>query len=90
MLSKQEYTCPAGEFQEKNKYTELNETKLGYNTTITEYIGEFDIVLNSLSYNLYKSFNKDKWFNLSFLSLEHKNININSIDKQKKNCIAVL
>lgn len=50
----------AGEFQEKNKYTELNETKLGYNTTITEYIGEFDIVLNSLSYNLYKSFNKDK------------------------------
>ena len=32
--------------------------KLGYNSTITEYIGEFDIVLNNFSYNLYKSFGK--------------------------------
>lgn len=34
------------------------EMKLGYNSTITEYIGEFDIVLNNFSYNLYKSFGK--------------------------------
>ena len=27
--------------------------KLGFNTTVTEYIGEFDIILNSFSYNLY-------------------------------------
>lgn len=49
-----------GEFQEKNQYSGLNEMKLGFNTTITEYLGEFDIVLNNFSYNLYKSFNKDK------------------------------
>lgn len=49
-----------GEFQEKNKYSGLNEMKLGFNTTVTEYLGEFDIILNNFSYNLYKSFNKDK------------------------------
>lgn len=49
-----------GEFQEKNQYSGLNEMKLGFNTTVTEYLGEFDIVLNGFSYNLYKSFNKDK------------------------------
>ena len=49
-----------GEFQEQNQYSGLNEMKLGFNTTITEYLGEFDIILNNFSYNLYKSFNKDK------------------------------
>ncbi len=49
-----------GEFEQKNQYSGLNEMKLGFNTTITEYLGEFDIVLNNFSYNLYKSFNKDK------------------------------
>lgn len=49
-----------GEFEKKNAYSGLNEMKLGFNTTITEYLGEFDIVLNNFSYNLYKSFNKDK------------------------------
>ena len=34
--------------------------KLGFNTLVTEYIGEFDIVLNSFTYNLYKNFNKNK------------------------------
>ena len=47
-----------GEFERKNKYSGLNEMKLGFNSTITEYIGEFDIVLNNFSYNLYKSFGK--------------------------------
>lgn len=49
-----------GEFEKKNKYSGLNEMKLGYNTIITEYIGEFDIILNNFTYNLYKSFNKNK------------------------------
>lgn len=49
-----------GEFQEKNQYSGLNEMKLGFNTTVTEYLGEFDIILNNFSYNLYKSFNKKK------------------------------
>mgnify|MGYP003302122625 CR=1 FL=1 len=49
-----------GEFQEKNEYSGLNEMKLGFNTTVTEYLGEFDIILNNFSYNLYKSFKKDK------------------------------
>ena len=47
-----------GEFNKKNKYSGLNEMKLGFNTMITEYIGEFDIVLNNFTYNLYNSFNK--------------------------------
>ena len=47
-----------GEFERKNKYSGLNEMKLGFNSIITEYIGEFDIILNNFSYNLYKSFGK--------------------------------
>lgn len=50
----------AGEFEEKTDYSGLNETKLGFNSTVTEYIGEFDIVLNNFSYNLYKNFKKGK------------------------------
>lgn len=49
-----------GEFEKKNKFSGLNEMKLGFNSTITEYIGEFDIILNNFTYNLYKSFNKNK------------------------------
>ncbi len=49
-----------GEFEQKNQYSGLNEMKLGFNTTVTEYLGEFDIILNNFSYNLYKSFNKGK------------------------------
>lgn len=49
-----------GEFERKNKYSGLNEMKLGFNSIITEYIGEFDIILNNFIYGLYKNFNKDK------------------------------
>ena len=49
-----------GEFERKNKYSGLNEMKLGFNSIITEYIGEFDVILNNFTYNLYKSFNKNK------------------------------
>ena len=47
----------AGEFENKSEYSGLNESKLGFNATITEYIGEFDIVLNSFAFNLYKKMN---------------------------------
>ena len=50
----------AGEFESKNKYNNLNESKLGFNTIVSEYIGEFDIILNNFNYNLYKKMNKDK------------------------------
>lgn len=49
-----------GEFAKKNPYSGLNEMKLGFNTIVTEYIGEFDLILNNFTYNLYKSFNKNK------------------------------
>lgn len=49
-----------GEFEKKNQYSGLNEMKLGFNTIVTEYIGEFDLVLNNFTYNLFKSFNKGK------------------------------
>lgn len=49
-----------GEFEKKNPYSGLNEMKLGFNTIVTEYIGEFDLVLNNFTYNLFKSFNKGK------------------------------
>ena len=47
-----------GEFEKQNKYSGLNESKLGFNSIVTEYIGEFDIILNSFSYNLYQKMNK--------------------------------
>lgn len=49
-----------GEFEKKNQYSGLNEMKLGFNTIVTEYIGEFDLILNNFTYNLFKSFNKGK------------------------------
>lgn len=49
----------AGEFEKKNPYSTLNERKVGFNSTLTEYIGEFDLILNSFTYNLYKSFIKN-------------------------------
>lgn len=49
-----------GDFENKTEYSGLNESKLGFNATITEYIGEFDIVLNNFAYNLYKKTNKNK------------------------------
>lgn len=43
-----------GEFKEdKGKYAGLNEMKLGFNSTVAEYIGEFDFVINPLIYNMY-------------------------------------
>lgn len=47
-----------GEFEKQTEHNIANEKKLGFNTTITEYIGEFEIILNSFTYNLYKGFSK--------------------------------
>ena len=49
-----------GEFEKDNEYSGLNESKLGFNSTITEYIGEFDIVLNKFNFNMFETFNKKK------------------------------
>ena len=47
-----------GEFEKQTEHNIANEKKLGFNTTITEYIGEFEIILNNFTYNLYKGFTK--------------------------------
>ena len=50
-----------GEYKEKNKYSGLNEMKLGYNASAIEYIGEFDLIINKTVYNLYQNWlKKDK------------------------------
>lgn len=40
---------------EENAYRGLNEMKLGFNTTIYEYIGEFNLIINNPIYALYKN-----------------------------------
>lgn len=50
----------SGDFSANNKYKILNESKLGFNTVVSEYIGEFDIILNNFAYNLYKNFGAKK------------------------------
>ena len=47
-----------GDFSSKSKYAGLNDSKLGYNSTVTEYIGEYDIILNNMKYNIYKGIKK--------------------------------
>ena len=49
-----------GNFDRKNKYAGLNEMKLGFDTTVTEYIGEFETIVNNFNYKLYKKLNKSK------------------------------
>ncbi|MDD6223828.1 MAG: peptidoglycan bridge formation glycyltransferase FemA/FemB family protein [bacterium] len=41
-----------GEFNQKNKYSGLNEMKLGFNASAIEYIGEFDLIINKTVYNI--------------------------------------
>ena len=49
-----------GDFENQNEYSGLNESKLGFNSIVTEYIGEFDIITNGLMYNLYQKTNNKK------------------------------
>ena len=48
----------SGNFEKNSKYAGLNEMKLGYNSMVTEYIGEYEVILNNFKYNLYKNFSK--------------------------------
>lgn len=49
----------SGNFDKSSKYIGLNETKTGFNSVITEYIGEYEIILNNFKYSIYKKFNKN-------------------------------
>ena len=42
-----------GEFKGVNKYSGLNEAKLGYGAEAIEYIGEFDLIINKLMLKIY-------------------------------------
>ena len=53
-----------GEFKKQNPYKQLNEMKLGFSIIPTEYIGEFDLVLNNLNYMMYTGLSKDKNYKL--------------------------
>lgn len=44
-----------GTFEDTNKYKGLNEMKLGYNADVTEYIGEFDLIINNTMYRMYST-----------------------------------
>ena len=44
-----------GLFEENNKYKNLNDMKFGYNAKAYEYIGEFNLIVNTPMYTLYKS-----------------------------------
>lgn len=56
--------CICGDFRTKNPYSNLNENKLGFDGIPTEYIGEFDLILNNFNYKLYQSFSKEKNYKL--------------------------
>lgn len=49
-----------GYFANNNKFQGLNEMKLGFGAEVTEYIGEFDLVINNAIYNLHKKVNLGK------------------------------
>lgn len=44
--------------EEENEYSGLNEAKLGFNPVVSEYIGEFDVILNNFTYGLFRNFKK--------------------------------
>ncbi len=50
----------SGDFKKSHQYSGLNEMKLGFQPVITEYIGEFDCIINPIPYNLYRNLNKKK------------------------------
>ena len=44
-----------GDFSKKNKFLGLHTFKKGFNTKVTEYIGEYRLIINKPRYNLYKT-----------------------------------
>ena len=43
-----------GNFDSNSKYYPMLENKLGFNSSILEYIGEFNIIINPTMYKIYK------------------------------------
>ena len=56
--------CICGDFKHPNPFSNLNENKMGFDGIPTEYIGEFDLILNNFNYKIYQSFSKDKNYKL--------------------------
>ena len=57
----------SGDFKKENPYRGLNRFKIGFNSHIYEYIGEFDLILNKINYEylfssgkLAEEFNKNE------------------------------
>ena len=44
------FNAVSGDFEHITEYSGLNEMKLGFNPIISEYVGEFDFVINQLPY----------------------------------------
>lgn len=49
-----------GNFDQRSRFYPLLETKKGFNSSIIEYIGEFDLIVNPLMYKVYKNRSKKK------------------------------
>lgn len=49
-----------GIFDRRAPYHNLNANKLGFGCIPTEYIGEFELIIDGLNYKLYQSFSKEK------------------------------
>ena len=65
-----------GDFTAKNPYTGLNRFKLGFKPHIYEYIGEFDLIIESESYNILLEYNIiSKEFNRTDLKKTEKELN---------------
>lgn len=50
-----------GEFNKTNKYSGLNEMKLGFNASAIEYIGEFDLIINKTVNSIYNHKKKKRY-----------------------------
>ena len=59
------HNAMSGDFNKKSPLKGLNDVKNGFNTKITEYIGEYDLILNNFAYNLYMSVTKDQDYKFS-------------------------
>lgn len=49
-----------GNFDKKSPHYKRISSKLGFNTTIVEYIGEFDLIINPIMYKIYQYKNRKK------------------------------
>ena len=49
-----------GDFENQNEYSGLNESKLGFNSIVTEYVGEFDMIINGIMSSWYQKSNNKK------------------------------